>query len=305
MKRRTFLIILFPVCGICNGQNLVPNGNFEQFAACPSYYGQIDSALFWINPNEGTPDYFNQCSSFGNTSTPINGIGWENPHSGVAYGGISLFGLQSKEYIETPLTSPLIANEQYHFEMFASLGDRSFYTTDAIQVYFSDTLVANVDSFLVLPFTPQISNDSGVFLNDANWTLISGNYTAHGGESYLIIGNFKHDSLTAVQINGSVFGTAYSYIDDVSLTVITSSNSQIEVENMNLFPNPFNDHLNIHSNIYETSELILYDITLSKLLQQSFSNSITINTEQLAKGIYLYEVRNINGMIKKGKVVKD
>ena len=39
--------------------------------------------------------------------------------------------------------------------------------------------------------------------------------------------------------------------------------------------------------------------------QKEFINSISINTEQLAKGIYLYEVRNKNGVIKKGKVVKD
>jgi hypothetical protein len=45
-------------------------------------------------------------------------------------------------------------------------------------------------------------------------------------------------------------------------------------------------------------------------LEQSFTKSTSINTEQLAKGIYLYEVRNNpdsyrDGVIKKGKVVKE
>ena len=48
-----------------------------------------------------------------------------------------------------------------------------------------------------------------------------------------------------------------------------------------------------------------HDIASRKLLQQKFTNAVSLNTEQLAKGVYLYEVRNKNGVIKKGKVVKD
>ena len=51
-------------------------------------------------------------------------------------------------------------------------------------------------------------------------------------------------------------------------------------------------------------EIILYDILSQKLLQKKLTNSTTLNTEQLAKGIYIYEVRNENGVIQNGKVVK-
>jgi len=54
----------------------------------------------------------------------------------------------------------------------------------------------------------------------------------------------------------------------------------------------------------------LLSVTSRKIFHQSFINSISINTEQLAKGIYIYEVRNKNGPdsyreVKKGKLVKD
>ena len=71
-----------------------------------------------------------------------------------------------------------------------------------------------------------------------------------------------------------------------------------------LFPNPFNDNLNISVKENEQTEIILYDIFSRKLLQQTFTNSTTLNTEQLANGIYIYELRNRNGTIRNGKVIK-
>jgi len=83
---------------------------------------------------------------------------------------------------------------------------------------------------------------------------------------------------------------------------IDNPDSQNEV---NLFPNLVTNELNIKTSSTELSEIILFDISSRKLLQQSFKHSTTVNTEQLSKGIYLYELRNKNGVIKKGKIVKD
>ena len=40
-------------------------------------------------------------------------------------------------------------------------------------------------------------------------------------------------------------------------------------------------------------------------MQEKFTCSTVLNAEQLAKGVYLYELRNKAGVSKKGKVVKD
>jgi len=39
-------------------------------------------------------------------------------------------------------------------------------------------------------------------------------------------------------------------------------------------------------------------------LQQAFTSSTELNTEQLADGIYFYEIRNSKGTLTTGKVVK-
>ncbi|MFI5218008.1 MAG: T9SS type A sorting domain-containing protein [Bacteroidia bacterium] len=75
-------------------------------------------------------------------------------------------------------------------------------------------------------------------------------------------------------------------------------------DEINVFPNPFTDKLSFTSD-NDFSQLILYDIFSRKLLQQTFTNTTTLNTSHLAKGIYIYEVRGKNGVVKKGKVVKE
>ncbi|HKR03154.1 MAG TPA: T9SS type A sorting domain-containing protein [Bacteroidia bacterium] len=77
------------------------------------------------------------------------------------------------------------------------------------------------------------------------------------------------------------------------------------VGNVTVYPNPFNDKIEVGNENNIQSEIILFDITSRKMLQQKFINSVTLNTEQLAKGLYLYEVRSKDGSCKKGKVVKD
>ncbi|MEP7265972.1 MAG: hypothetical protein ABI772_15820, partial [Bacteroidota bacterium] len=222
----TFLILLI-TCSVIQAQNLIPNGDFEQYSGCPDYEGQIDSALYWKNPTSvnnggGTSDYLNQCATSGSfVGIPENGLGYQPARSGAGYGGILLYVLAAasyREYIETPFTSPLVAGSCYHFEMYINLANNCYFNTDDIGIYFSNTLISGITNDDPLPFLPQLNNTAGNFPDTLNWTLVSGNYTAAGGESYLIIGNFKDDASTNVVIANNAFLTAaYFYIDDVSL----------------------------------------------------------------------------------------
>lgn len=78
-----------------------------------------------------------------------------------------------------------------------------------------------------------------------------------------------------------------------------------ETTNLNVYPNPVFDKLNVSKNNNEFSTFLLYDNLYRKLLQQTFTNSTSINTEQLAKGIYIYVVIYKNGVLKKGKFIKN
>jgi hypothetical protein len=190
--------------------------------------------------------------------------------------------------------------------MYVNLSDFCQYTTDDIGVYFSDSTIVGLTNISPLPFNPQINNSAGNIFDSTAWTLVSGNFNAVGNENYLIIGNFKDDSNTnLIYIPGSIlFSFTYVYIDDVSLTPCTVIEEQNQKDAIKIYPNPINDKLIIAINNKEFSEIILYDVASRKLLQQHFTNSTSLNTEQLAKGIYIYEVRDKNGVMKKGKVVK-
>ncbi len=88
-------------------------------------------------------------------------------------------------------------------------------------------------------------------------------------------------------------------------SVLVGINDNLIENSFEIYPNPINSQLNIKTGSMETSEFIIYDISSRKLFQQSFLKSITINTEHFARGIYLYEIRNKYGVVKKGKVLKD
>lgn len=312
MRKLLYLIILFLTFETTKSQNLVPNGDFEQYIACPTSPSQIDSALYWMNPTVGamggTPDYYNQCAIY-NVSVPENSLGFQPAHSGNAYSGIFLWGnptAEVREFIEIELTSPLSSGLSYHFEMYINLGNKCKYTSDAIGAYFSDTIVSGITDFYPLPFTPQIMNTSGNTIDTLSWTLVAGDYNAIGGENYLIIGNFSYDSLTSTSIYNSSgpYEVVYSYIDDVSLTLISTDISEKDENSVFIFNNPITDELRITVKNHLPSEIILYDISSRKLFEKTFTNSVSINTEIFTKGIYIYEVRNGNGRISKGKVIK-
>lgn len=77
-------------------------------------------------------------------------------------------------------------------------------------------------------------------------------------------------------------------------------------EGVTLSPNPFSDKLNItlSSPANDVFEICLYDVTGRNALSHSFSNSTSVNTTRLADGMYMYEVRNKDAVIRKGKLVK-
>jgi hypothetical protein len=51
--------------------------------------------------------------------------------------------------------------------------------------------------------------------------------------------------------------------------------------------------------------LILYDCFGQLVMRQTCTNNNSIDTEQLNKGLYFYELRNENGILSNGKIVKE
>jgi hypothetical protein len=84
------------------------------------------------------------------------------------------------------------------------------------------------------------------------------------------------------------------------ITGIAENNSA----NFILYPNPVTETLTVTVSDNSLFQLTLSDLTGRKLLQKEFSNIATINTEQFTNGLYIYELRNKNGFIASGKVIK-
>jgi hypothetical protein len=81
-------------------------------------------------------------------------------------------------------------------------------------------------------------------------------------------------------------------------------NAQAANDRVDVFPNPFTNRFTVSTNTNEESEIILFDVTSRELLRRSFVNSATINTEQLSRGIYFYEIKDKDGVVARGKVIK-
>jgi hypothetical protein len=313
MKKIVLLIIVIATAVAGKGQNLVPNGDFEIHTNCID--GTISNAVPWSNPTGGTPDYFNQCASSGGFGVPDNGFGHQFAHSGNAYCGVILYyqdnglGLY-REYIEAPLTA-LTAGTCYHFEMYMNLTEvYSRYNTTDVGVYFSNTLISGVPGHYPLPYTPQIINPAGNYPDTIGWTLVSGNYTALGGESYLIIGNFG-DSINpdTVLFNSSItWNESYVFIDDVSLTPCTGIEQLNNIEAITIYPNPAKEYFGLRISDFGLNkkyELKIIDILGKEILKSAINNPQSeINIKSFQKGIYFVEINNGKTVYRK-KLVKE
>lgn len=313
MKNFTCIIFLFLTTSICNSQNLIPNGDFEQYHSCPDDISELDSALYWFTPTDGTSDYYNQCATSNLVGVPDNGMGHQVAHSGVGYSGIFFyddllgFSLNYREYLEVQLTSALTAGNCYRFQMYMSLSELSAYAVSDIEVHFSSGPVTNFGTQAPLLVTPQIVNTGSYITDTVNWVTFAANYTANGTETHIVIGSFKDDSMADtlfVNANTGIEHFAYYYIDDVSLMLCTGVEEQNYHQEINSFPNPFNDGLNFSCNSNSDSQVIIYDIASRIIFNGSFTSSIHLNTSQFSKGIYMYEIRNEDVVVKKGKLIK-
>jgi Secretion system C-terminal sorting domain len=207
-------------------QNLVTNPSFETFSACPNNIGQVNFATGWFNvpSHPGNPDYLNTCATVSTIDVPINAFGNQSPASGNGYVGLVLYYQAApnwREYIETQLTSPMVAGQTYTIQFQASLGENSQFSSPSFQFYFSNTIFNCVlCGSPITTITPQVSSTSHITSKNA-WTTVTATYTALGGEQYMTIGNFRNDVSTPIAAAGTgLYSSAYYYLDDITVTPI-------------------------------------------------------------------------------------
>ncbi len=249
---KNIFFISFFIVFKCYSQNLVPNQSFEIVDTCYDLgngfaYGDVAP---WDTPSSGSSDAFNTCVVTQTTAVPANNFGYQNPHSGNGYGGAGFYdnSLNNyREYIQVQLDTPLIDHQQYCISFYVNHSNRSQFAVNNIGMYISDSHTY-IPGGAPLPYIPQI-NYTNVISDDSLWIEIYGQYISHGGEKYIIIGNFFSDSLTDtthVHGSGTTLGSAYYYIDDVNVHCCTCDSTtslhnevgEIKEEEMEIYPNP-------------------------------------------------------------------
>lgn len=221
-----YVVLLLSVFRASGQANLVPNPSFESYTMCPTSSISINNTGTWYNANAATADYFNACvPPAGAFGVPQNFFGGQAAYNGGnGYAGIVAWmgGTIWREYIQTQLSSPLMAGQPYYLSFYVSAAELNGIATDDFGAYLSVapiTMSPSVGNFSVVP---QVANLQGQFLTDTvNWIKISGSFIAAGGEQYITIGNFNDNATTStvvVSTSSNSANSAYYYIDEVCLS---------------------------------------------------------------------------------------
>ncbi len=207
-----FAFLMFSAAGFSQAKkdkNLIPNPSFEIHK---SKSGDIKTAIPW--KGVGTVDYYSKADKRDVSQ-------YKGARTGVGYAGLR-FQSDYKEYMYVKLDGELEKGKVYHFKMYIRLLEANNVTVTVKQLgaYFSEEefhvgMEFNEEGLVDTTYNKGISGT-------LNSILIQGDYTSHGGEKYIIIGNFrtkmKDDFVKKNKWSLFEFKEAYYYIDDLSLT---------------------------------------------------------------------------------------
>ncbi|MBS1773258.1 MAG: gliding motility-associated C-terminal domain-containing protein [Bacteroidetes bacterium] len=210
-------------------QNMVPNGDFEDYIICPNATSQTIRCNGWRQYTLGSSDYFNVCSIGTDVSVPANFFGAQNPASGNAYaGGYTYYTTSSlfnyKEYVTHTIT-PLTIGQAYEVSMSVSLAGRSGYGTNDLGVFFYENGPATmIGSNYYIPSGAQISYSSyGPITDTTNWVRLVKVFVADSAYDNIVIGGFKtYNTLTTAIAPGSQ-NSAYYYFDSIVVRPVNVS----------------------------------------------------------------------------------
>lgn len=223
-------------------KNLIPNPSFEEHKGKGA---DIKTAIPW--KGVGTVDYFLKPEKRDTSK-------YKGARTGIGYAGLR-FQADYKEYMHVKLLEPLDKGQVYHFKMYVRLLESNNVTVTIKQLgaYFSDYefkvgMVFEEDGLVDTTYNKGISGT-------LNWILIQGDYKAHGGEKYVIIGNFrtkmKDDFVKKNKWSLFEFKEAYYYLDDISL-----KKKKVPFDSASVLRNEIKNALPVFPDIFKVGEKV-------------------------------------------------
>lgn len=279
-----------------------------------------NSSLYWAGVNcilGPEPSYIIQNLVYNNTADQWNG------------GGINLSGNSSGDSIvQAYVCGNTICNNRIGagmtgYDLYAngSLSGRKLQFTDNIiynkvspnssvayggnTPYFSYNCINQQgipgDSNIVgdpLFISPTVVSGADTSAFTADWSLRVESPCINAGDSLPPSLQLPFDFAGRPRVSGHMVDIgAYEYQKPGSI------DDEHEMYKVSVYPNPARETLNVLVNGPGKSEIIIYDLTGRQVIRQDLNRKTCINTRLMARGLYFYEVRNSQGLLKEGKII--
>lgn len=242
------------------------------------------------NSNNSISEYFDFDKNTGIVSNCVSIQTNINYH----YYGVSFSSDNSKLYLACSLNG----NGIYQFDLNAGGGN-------PVDVVASKVLIA-----------PGTHNYLGLQLAPNGKIYVSN--TPYSGNKYIGVINNPNNigiscnySDSAIYLNGNIasygfpnFIDSYDYSNSIHNCEITRIENQEKKSGIDVFPNPFSNELTFKSEENEQLTVSIYNILGRKILQETFTNSITISTINFPNGVFIYEIRSESNVFSKEIIFK-
>jgi outer membrane protein OmpA-like peptidoglycan-associated protein len=226
------------LAGSAQDNNLVMNGSFETTDGKVKGRAEYDRADSISSSNNTTIDLYSTEACGSDFDVPQNYMGNQGSKTGNNYVGITAFYGQESilpnetgyqrytEYIQFPLTQPLVAGKAYTVTFHVSLAERSAYAVSGLGVYFTNAKL-DVENNAYLDVVPDIIAANVV--TNTDWGVFSATYVASGGERYMTLGCFDDYMVVQKVIpeNTNNSRKAYYFVDDVSVAPALLGNNDL------------------------------------------------------------------------------
>lgn len=222
-----WFIILFAT-QLLSAQNMVFNGDFEQYSSLPDSLSQWRKCVGWTNAGgAATTDYYHTMGK-GEAKLPESHLAKVSPYSHNAIMGFYTWTKYGdyREYLQTKLNTPLRIGKKYRLTFWLTNGNSNWsnaYSSNHIAACLSTKPLVQ-SGITYMNVKPQLEIQGQVW--DTVWTQVTLEFLADSAYQYLTIGNFYNDSLTTGVLHRDRNVGAYYFIDQVELRPVRAVNKQ-------------------------------------------------------------------------------
>lgn len=294
-------LILFFISQIGFSQNIVPNGDFENYTSLPSATGQWGNCVAWGNASGGgSPDYYHVLGSF-SAALPSTFFASVLPFSGLAIMGFGMgpLGTNYREYPSIQLSSAMVIGNKYNVSFYITNGEADHYydySCNRLGVRFSTGPLTQLGGSPI-GGTPQLEISGQVW--STSWLAVNFSFTADSTYNQITIGNFYNDSSTSYtsQVQGNSSSVAaYYFIDDVSVIEDpTASVNNLVLRNaLTVYPNPTDGDFSIDlGGTFNTVTITMTDLSGKLIQSKTYNESQLLNLKiEEPAGVYLIKIES-------------